>query len=262
MALLKETTKKIITVKINNSTMKRIFMLAAVAVMTMSALSLNAQNKFKGIIKYTMTSSGEVAIDIPASQAESEAKVMGEKFVFGDMMQDGREVTNYVDFSQYIAMLGSQGVELETYRGEGKFYITETVSQSTIDSLTIPCTEGFYVEYLNETKTICDMKAKLARVHSFDEEGKDHPMDIWYCDEIGPAVNFALGGIGIKGAPLQFSQQLDDNGHAITLTATKIIKGKVKDVDFLNRAGFKEGTKEELLLVSRELKEAIDLMQD
>ena len=114
MALLKETTKKIITVKINNSTMKRIFMLAAVAVMTMSALSLNAQNKFKGIIKYTMTSSGEVAIDIPASQAESEAKVMGEKFVFGDMMQDGREVTNYVDFSQYIAMLGSQGVELET----------------------------------------------------------------------------------------------------------------------------------------------------
>ncbi|MDO4217573.1 MAG: hypothetical protein Q4D03_05280 [Bacteroidales bacterium] len=251
--------------------MKRIFTVAALTVLMLGSLSVNAQNKFKGIVKYTISSTGEVPINIPAESSTAEIKVMGEQMVTSSLLftnspminriiQDGRKVTVCQDLSMLLAYLAAKDIELTTYSGDGKIFVRHTYSQSDIDSLTIPVTEGYYIEYVaGETKKIAGHEAKLARLHMFDEEGKDNTLDIWYDDAIGPEVNnFAQG---VKGMPLEFTQNLGE-GRAITVSATEIVKGKVKDVDFLMPAGFKEMDKETQERFNEELSEEMKYLQD
>lgn len=243
--------------------MKRIFTLALVAVMSLGALNANAQNKFKGIVKYELTSVGSTPVEIKPDQATTEYKVMGDQVMQGESAkQNGRTLYSFQDLSQLLAYLSMQDITIESYQGDGKVYVKQTYTQEQIDSLTIPCTEGYYVEYVNgETKKIAGYDTKKAIVHAFGEDGEDHPMEVWYCPEIGPAVNFIVLGVGINGMPLEFVQN-GQEGRAIKLTCSEVIKGKVKDVDFLMPAGFKELAGEELEAFQKELQEAFELLQD
>ncbi len=251
--------------------MKRIFTIAVLSAMLIGSLSLNAQNKFKGIIKYTITSTGDVPINIPEESSTAEIKVMGEQMVTSSLLftnspminriiQDGRKVTVCQDLSMLLQYLAAKDIELTTYSGDGKIFTRSTYTQSDIDSLTIPVTEGFYIEYIDgQKKKIAGYDAKLARIHAFDEEGKDNTVDIWYSDEMGPEVNSFVQGV--KGMPLEFSQDLGDS-RAITVTATEIIKGKVKDVDFLMPAGYKEMDDATKKAFNEELSEELKYLQE
>ena len=228
--------------------MKKFFAFAAVAVMMMSAMTLNAQNKFKGIVKYSITSVGSNPVEIPEQYATPQLKVMNDQIVAEDVallgfspftkkhIQKGRTESYFFDFSPVMMYLAQADVTLSSYSGDGKILMKEERTQSEIDSLTIPCTEGFYIEYVaGETKKIAGMTAKLARIHVFDEEGTDHPTSIWYSDEMGPDVNFIQNGI--KGVALEYEVRLGE-GSVLRFAATEIIKGKVKDTDFLNLSGY------------------------
>lgn len=253
--------------------MKRFFAFAAIAAILMGSLTLNAQNKFKGIVKYTVTSTGDVAIDIPEQIATADVKVMGDRLftnsmlftnspVMNCLMQEGRSVTRCYDFSMLLGFLASNDIELTTYKGDGKIFNSTTVTQTDIDSLTIPVTEGFYVEYIDgQTQKVAGYEARLARVHIFDDEGVDSPIDFWYTDEIGPEVNFLVSGIGIKGMPLMFTQSYG-GGQAITITASEVVKGKVKDVDFLMPAGFKPISDKDFGAFMQEVQEEMEYLQD
>ena len=50
-------------------------------------------------------------------------------------------------------------------------------------------------------------------------------------------------------------------GRAITYTATEIVKGKVKEADFLLPDGYDTLSEEELNTLGEELNEAIELLQ-
>lgn|SRR5574344_386223 len=225
--------------------MKRFFTFAAVAVLTLSTLSLNAQNKFKGIIKYNVTSTGEVAMQIPPEVATPEVKVMGEQVITtspvftngsSTAMVNGNTSYTFLDLSQALEYLKANDITLNSYSGDGKIYLKHTYTQLDVDSLTIPVKEGFYIEYVaGQTKKIAGYETKLARLHTFDEEGTDHPVEMWYSDEMGPQVNFLFNGV--KGLPLEYTINMD-GGKAYTITAAEVVKGKVKDVDFLMPAGF------------------------
>ena len=241
--------------------MKKIAILATI-LLTVASLSVQAQNKFRGIVKYKLESTGSTSFQIPAEQSTAELKVYDDQLLMGGTVQNGYTVTSNADYSMYISYLASQDIELETYRGDAKFLIRQKHSKAEGDSLSLVDNEPghFYFEYTAETQPMLGYTAKKAILHVFDEDsGEDEPVVFWYTDEMGPEYNFLFNGI--KGVPLKFEQQLGE-GRAITYTATDIVKGKVKDVDMLLPAGFREATQEELELFMKELKEAVELLEE
>lgn len=249
--------------------MKKFFIMAAV--LLAAAVCAEAQNTFKGIVRYKVESTGTVAMSIPEEVAKAEIKVDGENlytkspiFLSGMgaecVVVNGLQATTCMDLSQLLGYLRSQGSEF-TYEGTGKLIITNKAEAKDFDSLTIVDTEPghFYYEYVDgETKTVAGQKAyKLVR-HMYDEDGVDHPMTMWYSKEIGPSVNVLFNGI--KGMPLECTMDAGE-GRALTYTATEVVTGKVKAVDFLLPDGYETLGEEELGELFEQLQEEIYLMQ-
>jgi hypothetical protein len=102
------------------------------------------------------------------------------------------------------------------------------------------------------------MTAKKMIRHQYDEDGVDHPVEMWYSDEIGPKINVLFSGI--KGMPLQCTMDAGE-GRAITYTATEVVKGKVKEADFLLPDGYETLSEEDMETLGTELQEELELLQ-
>ena len=211
--------------------MKKLLIAVSVMLLTMGAAS--AQNSFRGIVKYQLESTGKVDVKIPAEQSIVEVKVYDNQIRLGQTTQNGFKVA----------------------------LIRDETSKEKLDSGYIVDTEPghYYYENADETKEILGYTAKKLIMHRYDEEGNDNPAICWYTTEIGPEYCILLGSI--KGFPLVFTQEAGE-GRAITYTATEIIKGKVKEVDMLLPAGYKDASGEEFETFQRELKDAIELLED
>lgn len=248
--------------------MKKVFLTAALAVLSMSALF--AQNNFRGTIVYSATSTGETPLQIPAEYATAEVKLFDNKAttsstlftnsqMVNSVLVDGNNQTNCMDLSMIMMFLQQNEVELD-YNGPSKILVKHTYTQQDIDSLTIPVTEGFYIEYVNgETRTICGVEAKKAIFHVFDEEGDDHPMTVWYNETMGPANNFLFNGI--HGVALEFTRDMGE-GRQLTLTATEIKKGKVKEVDMYLPSGYEEIPNETLEALFKQIAEEMEYLNE
>ena len=247
--------------------MKKIFAIAA-AVLMMDGAAV-AQNTFKGIVKYKVESTGQVAMTIPEEAATAEIKVSGNDMftksaIFAGGMTECVLVQNLTmtrcdNYSQLLGYLRSQGSEF-TYQGDGKLLLKNEFKASDFDSVYIVDTEAghYYYEEVNETKQIAGVTAKKMIRHQYDEEGTDHPTEMWYSDEMGPKINVLFGGI--KGMPLQCTVEAGE-GKAITYTATEVVKGKVKEADFLLPDGYEVLSEEDLETLGTELQEEIELLQ-
>ena len=249
--------------------MKKIFTLAAAVLL--SAGCLMAQNTFKGVVKYNVESTGKVAVDLPEEVRNAEIKVSGNDMftkspIFCSGMTEAVLVQNLTSTScQNLGMLLNylRGQDFEfTYQGTGKILVKSESKASDFDSVDIVDTEPghFYYEYLpNETKTIAGYTAKKMIRHSYDDEGVDHPMEMWYSDEIGPNINILFGGI--KGMPLQCTLEVGED-RAVTYTATEIVSGKVKEADFLLPDGYETLSEEEMETLGTELNDAMELLSE
>lgn len=248
--------------------MKKIITLAAALLMTVAGTV--AQNSFKGILKYKVESTGQVAMTIPEEAANAEIKVSGDDMftksaIFLDGMTECVLVQNLLqtscmDFSRLLGYLRGQGSEF-TYQGDGKLLIKHEYKASDFDSVDIVDTEPghFYIEYVTgETKEIAGITARKVVRHQYDEEGTDHPMEMWYSDEIGPRINVLFQGL--KGMPLQCTIDAGE-GKAITFTATEVVKGKVKEADFLLPDGYETLSDEELETLGTEIQDELELLQ-
>ena len=250
--------------------MKRVFSLAAAVLFTVSGVF--AQNTFKGIVKYKVESTGTVAMTIPEAAATAEIKVDGNSLFTKSpiflMNYIGAECvlinnlknTICMDLSMYVSYLRSQGAEFD-YQGSGKILIKDESKPSDFDSLEIKDTEPghFYYEYVTgETKEIAGKTAKKMVRHQYDEDGVDHPMVMWYSDEIGPKINVLFSGI--KGMPLECTLDAGE-GRAITYTATEIVNGKVKEADFLLPDGYDSLSEDELKTFFEQFQEEMELLQ-
>ena len=249
--------------------MKKAFVLAAAVLLGMGTMM--AQNSFKGIVKYKVESTGSVSMTIPEEIATAEIKVDGDNmftksaiFMSGMgtecVLISGLRNTSCLDLSSLLSYLRAQGSEF-TYEGTGKIIVKNTAKESAFDSLEIKDTEPghFYYEYVSgETKEIAGVNAKKMIRHMYDEEGVDHPMTMWYTDEIGPRINILFNGI--KGMPLECTMDAGE-GKAITYTATEIVKGKVKEADFLLPDGYDTLSDEEMEEFGQQLMEELELLQ-
>ncbi len=239
--------------------MKKVLVAAALMLLTMGALS--AQNTFRGIVRFSLTSSGKVDMQIPAEASVVEMKVFENQLMLGTTVQNGLKVAQAIDFGPYIQYLDMQGIELETYRGDAKFIIRDEATKESLDSIYLPDTEAghFYYELVDGTKDILGYTAHKMIMHRYDEEGNDNPMECWYTTEIGPEYCVLMGNM--KGFPLVLTQDVGE-GRAITYTAVEVVKGKVSKADMLMPAGYKEASKEELEQFQEELKDAMELLGD
>lgn len=247
--------------------MKKVLILAAVAVLSVG--SIYAQNKFRGVITYSVTSTGENFFKVPEQYATAEVNVYDQKVctssviftnspMVNSVIVDGRKQYMAWDLTMLMMFLSQNDVEL-SYTGSSKVLSTIEFTQQNIDSLTIPVTEGYYIEYVDETKTIQGFTAKKAILHSFNDEGEDHPTTMWYSDEMGPEVNFLFNGL--KGVALEYVMNLGD-GQQLTITATEIKKGKVKEVDMLLPAGYDAISKEAFEALFKEINEEMEYLRE
>ncbi len=234
--------------------------------------AVSAQGTFKGIVKYKVESTGDVAFQVPPEAATAEIKVLGEnlftqsaiflKSPFTEcVLVQGYTVSLCDNYGQLLDYLRSNGSEF-TYQGKGKILVTNTFTKEQSDSLTVPDTEvgHYYFEYVDgETKEIAGIEAKKVVMHQYDDNGVDQPVEMWYTDEMGPAFNYLF--MGIKGMPLMCKQNLGD-GRAVTYTATQIVKGKVKDVDFLLPDGYEQLDDDAMRTFATELQEELELMNE
>lgn len=248
--------------------MKKVLTLAAVVLF--AAGGLMAQNTFKGIVKYKIESTGQVAMQIPEESAKAEIRVSGDDMftkspIFCGGMSEcvlvqNLTTTSCVDYSGLLGYLRSQDFEF-TYQGAGKLLVKNTAKLSDYDSVEIVDQEPghFYYEYVDgETKEIAGFTAKKLIQHMYDDEGTDHPIIMWYTDEIGPKLNVLFNGI--KGMPLECTMDAGE-GRALTYTAVEIVKGKVKEADFLLPDGYETLPEEELRTLGTEINDAIELLR-
>jgi len=254
--------------------MKKILTLATALLLTAGIAT--AQNTFKGIVKYTVESTGEVSLDLPAELRTAEIKVSGNDMFTNSPIFTSNEYnalyiqTEYVlvqnltqtlcmNATMLIAALQQNDISLE-YSGSGKILRKEIHEASDFDSVDIRDTipGHFYYEYVDgETKQIAGMTAKKMIFHRYDATGEDQPITMWYTDEIGPRLNILFDGI--KGMPLECTMPAGE-GQAITYTATEIIKGKVKDSDFLLPDGYTNMPDEEFKDFVQEIVDAFELL--
>ncbi len=248
--------------------MKKIMTFVAISLATVCGAF--AQNTFKGTITYTVESTGEEAMKVPEQIATAELKVYDSKVLTSsaiflnnpfasNVLIDGHKQFVCMDLSQLMMFFSQQDIELD-YSGSSKILATHEYSQQDIDSLTVPVTEGFYIEYVaGETKTIAGVTAKKAVIHVFNEEGEDKPTVIWYNDEMGPDVNFLFNGV--KGVALEYAMNLGE-GRQLTLTASEIKKGKVKEVDMLLPSGYESISDEDFTKLFEQIQEELKYMQE
>lgn len=239
--------------------MKKILIAAAVMLLTIGGAY--AQNNFRGIVKYKIESTGKVDVKIPPEQASMEIKVYDDQLLYEQTIQHGMKVAQAIDFSQAISYLAANGIELETYTGDGKFIVRQEMTKEQLDSIYIPDVEAghYYYENVNETKEMLGYTVHKMIMHRYNEEGVDNPAECWYCSEIGPEYCIVMGNL--KGFPFVYTQELGE-GRAITITAVEVVKGKVKEVDLLLPAGYKDASGEEFETFRSELKDAIELLED
>ncbi len=249
--------------------MKKIIFLAAFACLSIG--SIFAQNNFRGTIVYTATSTGETSFQVPDQISKAEIKVYDSKVLtssplfFGgnpftiSVLVDGNEQFTCMDLSQLMMFFSQKDIELD-YTGSSKILVSHKLTKDEIDSLTIPVTEGYYVEYVSgETKTIAGKTAKKAVLHAFDENGDDNATTVWYTDEIGPEVNLIFNGV--KGVALEYSMNLGE-GRQLTLSASEIKSGKVKEVDMLLPSGNETISEKDFTSLFEQIQEELKYLQD
>ena len=238
--------------------MKKIFVAAAMMLLAMSAVT--AQNNFRGIVKFKVECTGKVDVQLKPEQTLFEIKVYDNKLMVNQTIQNGLKTIVATDLSPIIGYLAANGIELETYTGDGKILVRDEANVDSLKSIEVKDEEPghFYYEYVNETQEMLGYTAKKLIVHSFDEEGHDNPSTCWYTTEIGPEYCLLLGQV--KGFPLVYTQ-IGSEGRAITYTATEVVKGKVKETEFFPPAGYKDMSEEELEALGEEIQNAAELLE-
>lgn len=237
--------------------------IALMAIMAITVATIFAQNKFAGIVTYSLESIGEV--DVPLKNKSFQIFIYQDNAYTGNEQAknivNGRKVYSILDLSQYISYFQANDVWESDYEGSGKIITSHEMTQSELDSITIPDTKGMYIEYISgETRDILGYKALKAKYHIFNEEGVDKGFDVWYTTEIGPEYDFMLCQ-GLKGFPLEFVQNMGE-GKILSYKASEISKGKVKETDFMLPDGYDMLTEEAYISLMKDIQEAASLLQE
>ncbi|MEI6820323.1 MAG: hypothetical protein WCL51_00185 [Bacteroidota bacterium] len=199
------------------------------------------KSKFKGIVTYDIKYTGK---DITPAQEAQLPKEQVIKIYENKTMQETKygpvtitEVTNGDEGSK-TSMFDLMAVM------QKKVYVKTTkkeIEQKIAESKSKPV-----IKYIEETKEVAGYKAKKA-IFSFKEEDAEDSthVTIWYSEELGGEdLNYGGEFSGLKGFPLEY--EMPTSKITIKASAKTIVKGKVKETEFLIPTDYNQITQEEL----------------
>ena len=220
--------------------MKKLF--STIAVVALSALSLNAQIK-EGSITYAMTIEG-----LPPEQAamigDMESKVT---FKNGKSLNEISSMmfTNQVlvdEKGTMLMLMEQMGNKIAVKQTKEEMEKEEAKQK---DKPTDP-----KMEYTNETKTIAGYECKKAIVTITNKDKKEEKMDVWYCDKFANSNKEGKGrgqGFmkGLNGMPFEYSGS--QGAMKFKMMAKEVSIDPVSDSKFeLSTDGYKMMTMDEL----------------
>lgn len=224
--------------KSKNKNMKKLFLLAAVSMLTMANAAFA---QFEGTIVYTMEMTGlspeqqaQMAQMGMAASNDFTIYVKGDKsrgeFSMGPITQT--TITNYKEKFQ---------VSLRDFMGQ-KSMIRTNLETFNKDKGTVT------IKYIDgETKTIAGYKCKKAEAVTKDaKNAKEFTTIVWYTEEFNPTASKDFSKFGdLKGYPMEFDMKAG-NGQSMKMTVKTITKGSVADSKFeIPTTGYKVYASEE-----------------
>lgn len=214
---------------------------SALAVVALSALSLNAQIK-EGTITYNMTMEG-----LPPEQAA----------MIGDMELKSTFKTGKVLTEMSSMMFTNQtlvddkGMVMLMEQMGNKIAIKQTKEEMEKEEAKVKDKPADpKIEYTAETKTIAGYECKKAIVTMVNKDKKEEKMDIWYSDKFennnkegkGQGQGFMKG---LKGMPFEYAG--GQGGMKFKMVAKEVSVEPVADSKFeLSTEGYKMMTMDEL----------------
>ncbi len=214
-------------------------LLSTIAVVALSALSLNAQIK-EGSITYAMTIEG-----LPPEQAammgDMELKTVfkGENALteMTSMMFTNTTAITKEGMTMLIESMGNKMAVKQTKEEMEKMADKEKTADPKI-------------EYTTETKTIAGYECKKAIITVTDKNKKEEKMDVWFCEKFdnpnkegkGRGQNFMKG---LKGIPFEYT--MAQGPMKFSIVAKSFSTDPVDDKTFnLSTEGYKMMTMDEL----------------
>lgn len=216
-------------------------LLSALAVVALSALSLNAQIK-EGYILYDMKLEG-----LPPEQAA----------MIGDMetkvtFKNGKSLTemNSMMFSNQTVS-DENGVTMLMEQMGNKIAMVQTKEEMAKDEAKQKDKQADpKIEYINETKTIAGYECKKAIITTVGKDKKEEKIEMWYSDKFenpnkegkGRGQNIMKG---LKGVPFEYAG--GQGGMKFKMIAKEVSIDPIDDSKFvLSTEGYKIMTADEL----------------
>jgi hypothetical protein len=214
--------------------MKKI--IASLALCATLFIGFNAycqQGKWAGLVKYKMTWTGNVPQQVPQEwqtkiynnlEGNIDLSTLGLGKTIAN--SDNNTVLSLFDFSQ-IPMDGITG----------KWFVKSKMKDEDLKS-------GKY-EYTGKTKVIAGKTCQEVKVTFKDNEtGTESHETIYVTKELGPKINLTEYP-GLDAFPMEYPIKLSEE-LSVTLTASELLEGKVKEEDLLLETGYEEISKEDL----------------
>lgn len=213
-------------------------------------LSWNAnaqQGSWAGLVKYKLTWSGNVPQGVPQEWETKVYKELEGGYDWSFLMLGGRYIANsqtknvmlLLDFSQ-IPLDGIQG----------KWFIKNKMTEQDLKEATY--------EYTGQKKEIAGLsceQVKCTFISKNDDGDTTRTELIYVTKEIGPKVNM-YAYPGLDAFPMEYPIQLGED-LSVTLTASELLKNKVKEEDLMLETGYEEITTEDLQDMMQQLMKAM-----
>lgn len=221
--------------------MKKLF--STLAVVALTALSLNAQTIKEGYVLYDMKIEGMPA-DQAAMLGDMETKLY---FKNGKVMS---EVTSMM-FSQQMTV-DEKGMTMLMEQMGNKIAVKQTKEEMEKEAAkTKDKTPDPKIEYFDETKSIAGYDCKKAVVTMVNpKDKKEEKMEMWYCEKFDNPNKEGKGKgqammKGLKGMPFEYSG--GQGAMKFKMTAKEVSTDPVSDSKFeLSTEGYKVMTMDEL----------------
>lgn len=236
---MKSKIHEFLIIKNKKNMRKKLF--SALAVVALSALSLNAQIK-EGSITYDMKMEG-----LPPEQAA----MMGDMELKNSFKNDKTlsEMSSMMFSSQ--TCIDEKGLTMLMEQMGNKIAIKQTKEEMEKEAAKVKDKPADpKIEYLNETKTIAGYECKKAIITMVGKDKKEEKMEVWYSDKFeNPNIEGKGRGQafmkGLKGVPFEFSNA--QGGMKFTMIAKAVSTDPVDDSKFnLSTDGYKIMTMDEL----------------
>lgn len=220
--------------------MKKLF--STLAVVTLTALSLNAQIK-EGYVLYDTKFDG-----MPAEQAA----------MMGDMetktyFKNGKVYTESSSMmGSQIAVIDDKGMTMLMEQMGNKFAIKQTKEEMEKEAAkSKDKTPDPKIEYTEETKTIAGYECKKANITVVGRDKKEEKIEMWYCDKFENPNKDGKGRgqgalKGLKGMPFEYAFSIG-GGMKLKMIAKEVSTDPVSDSKFeVSTEGYKLMTVDEL----------------